>query len=521
MVKTRACKKQEIEQLLKDKDRKGLHTIKQTVKKYEQALNETKVMLQDTLEAKFKIRIVPTSDPLSVEDLSDYSRQYNETPLHRATANALAAVPISVLAENRRELQKINYAYSHTLSLAPKASSQGQSGRCWMFAALNSMRYHLIKNLNLCDRFELSEAYLFYYDKIERSYCFLNKAVENRHLPLTDPVVTMITSKPLSDGGTWSTLCGLITKYGILPKSCYGEGYNSSYSDEMNTMLESKLAEFAMFIRRFDRSAQELQEIVRTDMMPQIYNLLSQFLGEPPTTFTWSYHEAGNTFESVRDRGAYHIVEGLTPLSFFYDFINDDFRIEDKILLRHDPRETSSYYRTYMGDYAGTIVGSRPDIAFNVPIEVMKAAAAKNIMDDQAVWFACDVSKDFNYEYALLSTEAFDYEGITSTSFPLTKAESIDMRYSAPTHAMSIVGVDMLNQDPVKWRVENSWGEWIGWGEDPGYLQMSDSWFDKYVYEVIVDAHSLPEDIYKLYKQEEFNPIKLPFNDPFGYVALQ
>ncbi len=508
--------------LLKRKELIGLNNIKKAVKASDVFFKELQAQLKTTLEGNFKLRIVPTCDPLTHSDLSDYSEQYKAEDKYRVTCNALASVPIGYLAENREVLQKINYAYSHTLSLAPKASSQGYSGRCWMFAALNSMRYHIIKNLNLCDRFELSEAYLFYYDKIERSYCFLNKIVEHRERQLTDPMITWITTGPLSDGGTWSTLCELIKKYGILPKTCYGENFNSSYSDEMNELLESKLAEFASRLRSSDATTQELHELIKSTLMPQIYALLSQFLGEPPTTFDWSYHEAGDNFESVRERGDYHMVAGLTPTTFFRDYVNPDFKIEGKILLRHDPRETSVYFKTYTGEHSGTVVGGRPDIGFNVPMDVMKRAAAQNIMNDRAVWFACDVGKDFNTEYALLSTEAYDYGEITHTKFPLSKANAIEMLYSYPSHAMSIVGVDMVDGDvtrTVKWRVENSWGEWIGWGEDPGYLQMSDSWFDKYVYEVIVDSDSLPEEIFKKYQEEEFNPIKLPFNDPFGYVA--
>ena len=523
MVKTRATCKTHTN-FLKSKEITGLKKIKKTVEKSTIFLRQLQDTMQSTLEGNFKLRIVPTCDPLSQVDLTDYSKQYKTDERNIVTANALASAPISCLSEKRSVLQKVNYAYSHTLSLTPKASSQGHSGRCWMFAALNSMRYHIIKNMNLCDRFEFSEAYLFYYDKIERSYCFLNKIIEHRYRPLTDPLITWITTHPLADGGTWATVAELINKYGILPKSCYGENFNSSYSDEMNEILESKLAEFGAYLKSSNDTIQQLQEYVKQIMMPQIYALLSQFLGEPPTTFDWQYHEAGDNFESIRGRGAYHLIKDLTPDVFFSTFVNPYFKIEDKILLRHDPRNTSAYFKTYVGEHSGTIVGARPDIAFNTPIDIMKQAVARNIINDQAVWFACDVGKDFNTEHDLLSTEAFDYEQITHTKFTLSKADAITMRYSAPTHAMSIVGVDMIDDDItnlLKLRVENSWGEWDSLGDDPGYLQMSNDWFDKYVYEVVVNSSSLPPETLEIYRAEEFNPIKLPFNDPFGYVALK
>ena len=50
------------------------------------------------------------------------------------------------------------------------ATSQGGSGRCWMFAMLNTLRLPIIKELDLPSDFELSQSYLFFWDKIERAW---------------------------------------------------------------------------------------------------------------------------------------------------------------------------------------------------------------------------------------------------------------------------------------------------------------------------------------------------------------
>jgi aminopeptidase C len=48
------------------------------------------------------------------------------------------------------------------------------------------------------------------------------------------------------------------------------------------------------------------------------------------------------------------------------------------------------------------------------------------------------------------------------------------------THAMVISGVhlDVKTGKPIRYKVENSWGEGSG---DKGYFVMTDAWFDQYV----------------------------------------
>jgi bleomycin hydrolase len=167
------------------------------------------------------------------------------------------------------------------------------------------------------------------------------------------------------------------------------------------------------------------------------------------------------------------------------------------------------------------MVGGKPDIVINVPWEVFSSTAAKAVMEGHQLWFAADVGQSMSYEHGILSTEAFDYESLLNTNFPVNKSDGLDSHISAPTHAMALVGVDVQNEDPTKvnkWKVENSWGESSG-GEDPGYLMMTDEWFEKYGYEVVIDLDMLDDTTREAFLKYEFNPIILPYNDAFGAVA--
>lgn len=59
-------------------------------------------------------------------------------------------------------------------------TNQKGSSRCWIFAALNCLRIPFMKMYNV-DEFEFSQAHLFYWDKIERCYNFLNNVVETAY----------------------------------------------------------------------------------------------------------------------------------------------------------------------------------------------------------------------------------------------------------------------------------------------------------------------------------------------------
>ena len=81
------------------------------------------------------------------------------------------------------------------------------------------------------------------------------------------------------------------------------------------------------------------------------------------------------------------------------------------------------------------------------------------------------------------------------------------------THAMLLNGVDIVDNHPTKWRVENSWGK--DYGKD-GFFVMTDAWFDEYVYEVAIHKRFLDKAIIELEKQ---SPITLAPWHPMGALA--
>ena len=107
----------------------------------------------------------------------------------------------------------------------------------------------------------------------------------------------------------------------------------------------------------------------------------------------------------------------------------------------------------------------------------------------------------------------FDYESIYAVPMQMKRSERLLFRESVPNHAMVFIGVDIQNDKPVKWLVENSWGDEKG---SKGLWTLYDEWFDTNVYSVIVNKKYVPEEVLKIYAQP---PTILPPWDPmFSFI---
>ncbi|MFC2748642.1 MAG: C1 family peptidase, partial [Limosilactobacillus fermentum] len=129
-------------------------------------------------------------------------------------------------------------------------ADQKQSGRCWMFAALNTMRHDMQQKFNLPEDFELSQSYQFFWDKFEKANYFYENVIQTANLPHDDRKVAWLMETPQQDGGQWDMLCALIEKYGVVPQSAMPESYNSSQSREINAVLNNQLRHDAVILRQ-------------------------------------------------------------------------------------------------------------------------------------------------------------------------------------------------------------------------------------------------------------------------------
>ena len=89
-------------------------------------------------------------------------------------------------------------------------TNQRSSGRCWLLDATNVFRVAIMKRYNLKE-FELSQSYLFFWDKLEKANWFLEQILETLDEPLDGRLVQALLSDPVGDGGQWDMVCILRT----------------------------------------------------------------------------------------------------------------------------------------------------------------------------------------------------------------------------------------------------------------------------------------------------------------------
>ncbi|MBZ2062930.1 aminopeptidase C [Streptococcus sanguinis] len=385
-----------------------------------------------------------------------------------------------------------------------KVSDQKASGRCWMFAALNTFRHKMIAGFQLED-FELSQAHTFFWDKYEKSNWFLEQVIATADQELTSRKVKFLLDTPQQDGGQWDMVVALFEKYGVVPKSVYPESISSSNSRELNQILNKLLRQDAQILRELRQKGAESSELQakKEELLQEVFNFLAMNLGLPPRQFDFSYRDKDNHF---------HSESGLTPLTFYQKYV--DLKLDDYVSIINAPTADKPYGRSYTVEMLGNVVGSKPVRYLNVEMGRLKELAIAQMQAGETVWFGSDVAQSSNRKAGIMAEGMHDFTASMDIRLTQDKAGRLDYSESLMTHAMVLTGVDLdENGKAKKWKVENSWGEKVG---NKGYFVASDAWMDEYTYQIVVRKEFLTAAELAAYEAE---PLVLAPWDPMGALA--
>ena len=433
---------------------------------------------------------------ISPELLDKISAAYEDNAYDKAISNALAGTSIATLAINADNAAMIDTHFSDRVR-TKGITDQKSSGRCWLFTGLNVLRAKMIDKYGL-PGMEFSQSYLFFYDQLEKANLFLQGVIDTRELPFEDRKVDWLFSNPLSDGGQFTGVSNLVSKYGVVPAEAMPETYQANNTSQMANLLKLKLREDGLELRKaYEKGSNKnaLQKM-KVAQLSEIYRMLALCLGEPVKEFEWTRCDKENNIVS---RKIY------TPKSFYDEFIGEDLE-NNYVMIMNDP--CREYGKVYEIDYDRHVYDGHNWLYINLPVERIKEMAIASIKDNVAMYFSCDVGKFLNRSKGVLDIANFDYESLMGVKFGMDKKERVQTHASGSSHAMTLIAVDIVDGEPVKWMVENSWGPASGY---KGCLIMTDEWFDEYMFRLVVEKKYVPEDILKMLEQ---TPEQLPAWDP-------
>ncbi|AND00429.1 aminopeptidase C [Streptococcus suis] len=428
---------------------------------------------------------------------------YLANPSLQATENAVSHNGLLKSLETRQSAIDNDYVFSIDLT-KDAVSNQKASGRCWMFAALNTFRHKLISDFKL-ENFELSQAHTFFWDKYEKSNWFLEQIIATADQEIGSRKVKFLLDTPQQDGGQWDMVVALFEKYGVVPKSIYPESISSSASRELNQYLNKLLRQDAQILRDLlakGASSKEVQ-IQKENLLQEIFNFLAVNLGLPPRSFDFAYRDKDNV---------YHRDTNVTPQAFYEKYVG--LKLSDYVSIINAPTTDKPYNKSYTVELLGNVVGAPAVRYLNVEMNRFKELAIAQLKAGESVWFGSDVGQSSNRQTGIMATNTYDFSSGLGIHFHQDKAGRLDYSESLMTHAMVLTGVDLDdNEQPLKWKVENSWGDKVG---DKGYFVASDSWMDEYTYQIVVRKEFLTQEELAAYQAQ---PQVLAPWDPMGALA--
>ncbi len=439
---------------------------------------------------------------LTPKRFEELNNEYRKCKKNTIVRHALYNAPLSNLAKSGDNLKSDDFIFNVDIPTM-SATNQKSSGRCWIFAACNVLREIVAKKHGIKD-FELSQSFVAFYDRLEKVNFELEAIIELIDKDHDDRVLVHVLNNALCDGGQWDMFVNIVKKYGIVPKKAMPETYQSSNTREVNRLLDAELRKFAGMAKEiYKNEGMDKVRALKDEFMQKVYNLLTSAHGFVPETFDFEYRN---------DKNEYRVEKGYTPKSFFDAYFKDF--IDEYVSVTNAPTKDKPYNTTFTVQYLGNVLEGKPVVHLNVSMERLTELTKTQLKNGEVAWFGSDCSMFSDREGGIWDDLAFDYQTPFGLDFDFSKEIGLDYMASVMNHAMVLTGVHLdENDQPLRWKVQNSWGTEKAF---QGYHVATQSWFNRFVFQVVINKKYLNDAELKALEQK---PICLKPWDPMGSLA--
>ncbi|MEE8808626.1 MAG: C1 family peptidase [Lactimicrobium sp.] len=353
-------------------------------------------------------------------------------------------------------------------------TAQKQSGRCWMFSALNNLREITAEKMNV-EQFEFSENYLAFYDKLEKANNWLDMAIDTAEQPLSSQAVQYLF-KGIGDGNVWDQAAGLVTKYGLVPKEVMPETWASSHTKTADQLTNRILRKYGAEIRKAEKTE---RESIKAKAMKQIYRLQCILFGQPVNTFDYAWRDKDNNM---------HEEKGLTPFTFYEKYVGID--LSQYVHVICEPTSYEPMHVCIVSHDNGNMAENNR-VRLNLEMDELENLCIAQLKAGQPVWIGLDAGAFIDRSEGILDPDSYVLSAAAG-DIAMTKQDLLETGESSPNHNVLLLGVHLdENEKPVRWKIENSWGKDSG---KDGIYACSEDYFKTYVFEAAIHKDFLSEE---------------------------
>ena len=302
-------------------------------------------------------------------DINNFKTKYENDKTNKIRHRMLNKVKLVDLIQDN----DTNLKQSFSINIKThNVTDQEHSGRCWSFAGLNILREKVIEKCDL-ENFELSGSYIAFYDKLERFNTLMERLISYKKegKNLYDRYVSSLLKDGMFDGGFFTSLSNLISKYGVVPKDNFPESFSSSNTYEINQILSRLLRKFYLELENCDCDEDQL----KNKYLENTYFVIADFYGIPPEKFNFEYTDKN---------GDYHIDKELTPKEFYNKYIGIDLKSDYVEIVSYQDEEFK-YNNIYEIEETSKISGKEDNLFLDIPPEEFRSLIIKQLENKEPV----------------------------------------------------------------------------------------------------------------------------------------